>query len=94
MAAVTGAGSRSCAQMQADIADLPNVRRAYVSWMQGYLSGRNAARETRGRALVDLADYEDQWAWITEWCARQPARTFAEATAALFAERAQSADGA
>lgn len=88
--AVTGAGSRSCAQMQTDIADLPNVRRAYVSWMQGYLSGRNAARETDGLALVDLSDYEAQWDWIVDWCAANPERPFADAAGALFAERVSS----
>lgn len=85
--AVTGAGSRSCEQMQADIADLPNVRRAYVSWMQGYLSGRNAARETAGLALVDLSDYEAQWDWIAGWCVTNPQRSFADAAQALFDAR-------
>lgn len=88
--AVTGAGSRSCEQMQADIADLPNVRRAYVSWMQGYLSGRNAAREIDGLALVDLSDYETQWDWILGWCGANPERPFADAAGALFAERVSS----
>ncbi len=86
--AVTGAGSRSCEQMQADIVDLPNVRRAYVSWMQGYLSGRNAAREVDGLALVDLSDYEAQWDWIVEWCGEHAESTCAEAAQALFDERA------
>ena len=85
--AVTGAGSRTCQQMQADIADLPNVRRAYVSWMQGYLSGRNAAREVDGLALVDLSDYEAQWNWIVAWCGARPERSFADAAQALFDER-------
>ncbi|NNC65450.1 MAG: hypothetical protein HKN84_11740 [Gammaproteobacteria bacterium] len=88
--AVTGAGSRSCQQMQADIADLPNVRRAYVSWMQGYLSGRNAAREVDGLALVDLSDYEAQWDWIVDWCGANPESQFADAAGALFAERVGS----
>ncbi len=88
--AVTGAGSRSCAQMQTDIADLPNVRRAYVSWMQGYLSGRNAAREVDGLALVDLSDYEVQWDWIVDWCSANPERPFVDAAGALFAERVSS----
>jgi len=91
--AVAGAGSRTCAQMQTDIADLPNVRRAYVSWMQGYLSGRNAAREVAGLTLVDIADYEAQWEWLTGWCASNPQRAFADALAELFRERATQADG-
>ncbi len=91
--AVAGAGSRTCAQMETDIADLPNVRRAYVSWMQGYLSGRNAAREVAGLALVDIADYEAQWEWLTGWCASNPDRAFADALAELFRERAANADG-
>jgi len=86
--AVAGAGSRSCEQMQADIADLPNVRRAYVSWMQGYLSGRNAMREAEGLALVDLADYEAQWDWVVNWCTAEPGQVFADAAAALFEDRA------
>jgi len=88
--AVTGAGSRSCEQMQTDIADLPNVRRAYVSWMQGYLSGRNAAREVEGLALVDLSDYEAQWNWIVDWCGVHSEQPFADAADALFAERVGS----
>ena len=88
--AVTGAGSRSCDQMQTDIADLPNTRRAYVSWMQGYLSGRNAAREADGLAMVDLSDYEAQWDWIVEWCGANPEQPFANAAGALFAERVSS----
>lgn len=88
--AVAGAGSRSCAQMQTDIADLPNVRRAYVSWMQGYLSGRNAAREAAGLALVDLADYEAQWDWVAAWCDERPDETFADGVDALFARIAGS----
>lgn len=91
--AVAGAGSRTCAQMRTDIADLPNVRRAYVSWMQGYLSGRNAAREAAGLALVDIADYEAQWEWLTGWCAGNPQRAFADALAELFRERAAQAGG-
>lgn len=93
VAAVAGAGSRTCAQMRADIAELPNVRRAYLSWMQGYLSGRNAAREAEGQALVDLADYEAQWAWIAAWCGAHTERSFAEAVSGLFAERAGLTDG-
>jgi hypothetical protein len=85
--AVAGAGSRSCEQMRADIADLPNTRRAYVSWMQGSLSGRNAAREAAGQTLVDIADYEAQWDWIVGWCADRPERLFAEAVGALFDDR-------
>jgi hypothetical protein len=85
--AVAGAGSRSCEQVQADIADLPNLRRAYVSWMQGYLSGRNAAREAEALALVDLDDYEAQWAWLSSWCAERPSSSFAQAVDALFDER-------
>lgn len=88
--AVAGAGSRSCAQMQTDVADLPNTRRAYVSWMQGYLSARNAARESADLALVDLADYEGQWSWIVAWCAERPDAAFADAADALFAEQAGS----
>jgi hypothetical protein len=91
--AVAGAGSRSCAQMRMDIADLPNVRRAYVSWMQGYLSGRNAARESAGLGLIDIADYEAQWAWLETWCGSNPERAFVDALAALFAERVASAGG-
>ena len=91
--AVAGAGSRTCAQMETDIADLPNVRRAYVSWMQGYLSGRNAAREAAELALVDIADYEAQWSWLTGWCASNPQRAFVDALAALFEERAASVGG-
>jgi len=86
--AVAGAGSRTCGQMQADIADLPNTRRAYVSWMQGYLSGRNAAREAAQLPLIDIADYEAQWDWIVRWCADRPESAFAEAVGALFDERA------
>lgn len=88
--AVAGAGSRSCAQAQADIADLPNLRRAYVSWMQGYLSGRNAAREAEGLALVDLDDYEAQWAWLSSWCGERPSSSFAQAVDALFDERVRA----
>jgi hypothetical protein len=91
--AVAGAGSRTCVQMVADIADLPNTRRAYVSWMQGYLSGRNAARESAGLGLIDLADYEAQWDWLTAWCEPQPNAIFAEAVAALFAARVEQAPG-
>ena len=74
--------------MQTDVGDLPNVRRAYVSWMQGYLSGRNAAREARGEALIDLSDYETQWDWGVRWCAERPENAFSEAVGALFEERA------
>ena len=73
--------------MQTDIADLPNTRRAYVSWMQGYLSARNNAREVDGLALVDLADYEMQWDWLIGWCNNNPDNTFAEAAESLFGER-------
>jgi hypothetical protein len=73
--------------MQADVTELPNVRRAYVSWMQGFLSGRNAAREADGLALIDLADYEGQWEWLVTWCSERPDGTLAEAVNALFGER-------
>lgn len=84
VSAIAGAGSRSCAQMRSDIADLPNVRRAYVSWMQGYLSARNGAREASGLALVDVADFESQWTWIVARCTDAPEETFADAVEALF----------
>ena len=86
--AVAGAGSRSCSQMKTDVTDLPNTRRAYVSWMQGYLSGRNAVREANELSLVDLADYEAQWDWIVGWCSERPDGSFAEAVGALFSARA------
>ncbi len=91
--AVAGAGSRSCAQMQTDVTDLPNTRRAYVSWMQGYLSGRNAAREAHELALIDLADYEAQWDWVVDWCSERPAGAFAEAVGTLFSARVALAAG-
>jgi hypothetical protein len=91
VSALAGAGSRSCAQMQSDIADLPNVRRAYVSWMQGYLSARNTAREAAGLALVDVADFEEQWEWIVASCSDAPEATFAEAVEALFVSLAATA---
>jgi hypothetical protein len=87
--AVAGAGSRTCSQMVADIAELPNVRRSYVSWMQGYLSGRNEAREAEHLELIDLADYETQWLWLTDWCAAHPTSSFAQGVSALFAARVQ-----
>jgi len=90
--AVVGAGSRSCMQMRTDITDLPNTRRAYVSWMQGYLSGRNAAREASGRSLVDLADYEVQWDWVAGWCADRPESSFAGGVEALFSAREAELD--
>lgn len=82
--AVTGAGARTCAQMSADIAELPNVRRSYVAWMQGFLSAMNMARERRKLPLIDLAGYELQWQRLTAWCADRPDSTFGEASAALF----------
>ena len=82
--AVAGAGARTCMQMSADIAELPNVRRSYVAWMQGFLSAMNASRERRELPLVDLADYEVQWQWLENWCAGHPDNTFASASAALF----------
>lgn len=91
--AVAGAGSRSCAQMHTDITDLPNVRRAYVSWMQGYLSGRNAAREAAGRELIDVADFEAQWEWLAAWCSERPDATFADGLDALFASLAKPSAG-
>jgi hypothetical protein len=70
--AVAGAGSQTCAQMATDIRELPNVARGYISWMQGYMSGVNAARQAQGLSLANLSDYENQWVELRKWCQAHP----------------------
>jgi hypothetical protein len=88
VAAVAGAGARTCAEMQSDIAELPNVGRSYIAWMQGFLSAMNRAREARREPPIDLGDYEAEWRRVSGWCATRPEETVAAAAEAVFEELA------
>jgi len=85
---LTGAGTRSCGQIIADLEKDEFLTSMYQSWIAGFLGGLNAGPRLGDDVGIDVSDYEGHWLWIRNYCAENPLNQVWEAAWLLFRELA------
>jgi hypothetical protein len=70
---IPGAGAVQCGKMLVDLEKGGTQPDSYISWMQGYLTAKNIAREIIYKLPpVDLAGHEGQLIWLKNYCEDNP----------------------
>lgn len=87
-AKIVGLGAAACSQFSSDIESDPLIRRDYLAWAQGFMSGILLGRPLGTDVGLDLNPETfgilDQLRFLEEHCARNPALNFSEAVEALY----------
>ncbi|WP_100554739.1 hypothetical protein [Bradyrhizobium sp. UASWS1016] len=87
-ARIVGLGAASCKQFNGDVALNPMVRRDYLAWAQGFMSGIILSRPPGVDEGLDLNpatfDLVTQLRFLEDHCARNEALDFSEAVEALY----------
>ena len=87
VSAITGAGALQCGEFLADLervggeAEIVNM-----SWMQGYLTGKNIARGAAGLPFLDLTGPEGQFRYVKNYCEENPLKIVAFGVENLWQE--------
>ena len=87
-ARIVGLGAATCRQFTADAVADPRVRRDYLAWAQGFMSGIILSRPPGVDVGLDLNPPTfgliDQLRFLEEHCARNDAADFSTAVEALY----------
>ena len=87
-AKIVGLGAATCKQFNGDIASNPKVRRDYLAWAQGFMSGIILSRPPGVDEGLDLNpatfDLITQLRFLEDHCARNEPFDFSEAVEALY----------
>lgn len=87
-AKIVGLGAATCKQFNGDVALNPMVRRDYLAWAQGFMSGIILSRPPGMDEGLDLNpatfDLVTQLRFLEDHCARNEALDFSEAVEALY----------
>lgn len=87
-ARIVGLGATTCRQFTADAAADPQVRRDYLAWAQGFMSGIILSRPAGVDVGLDLNPptfgLADQLRFLEDRCARDEAVDFSTAVEALY----------
>lgn len=87
-AKIVGLGAATCNQFNGDILANPAVRRDYLAWAQGFMSGIILSRPPGVDEALDLNPptfgLMAQLAFLQEHCARIPTVDFSDAVEALY----------
>ena len=87
-ARIVGLGAATCRQFTADVAADPQVRKDYLAWAQGYMSGIILSRPPGVDAGLDLNPptfgLMAQLRFLEDHCARNDAGDFSTAVEALY----------
>jgi hypothetical protein len=87
-AKIVGLGASTCRQFNGDIAANPPVRRDYLAWAQGFMSGTILSRPPGVDEGLDLNpvtfDLIAQLNFLEDHCARNDAVDFSDAVEALY----------
>jgi hypothetical protein len=87
-AGIVGLGAATCRQFTADAAADPQVRRDYLAWAQGFMSGIILSRPPGMDVGLDLNPptfgLMDQLRFLEDHCARNNAVDFSTAVEALY----------
>lgn len=85
---IVGLGATTCRQFNADVKSNPGVRRDYLAWAQGYMSGIRVSRPPGVDEGLDLNpatfDLINQLQFLEDQCARNEPADFADAVEALY----------
>ena len=87
-AKIVGLGATTCQQFNDDVKSNPLVRRDYLAWAQGFMSGILQSRPPGVDAGLDLNpasfDLINQLRFLEDHCARNTSVDFADAVDALY----------
>ena len=85
---IIGLGTYSCSQWLIHSAGDDAYHQGMGTWVDGYLSARNAVRAKAGQAgmVGQSTDREARDAWITTYCKEHPGDVLFQATEALEVE--------
>ena len=87
-ARIVGLGAATCRQFNDDVRTNPLVRRDYLAWAQGFMSGILASRPPGIDNGLDLApatyNLLNQLHFLEDHCARNNSLDFSDAVAALY----------
>jgi len=85
---IVGIGATDCGQFARDATTHPPSQRAYLAWMQGYMSGIMIGRPQGSDENIDLTPkafpLAQQTMFIRDYCLASPSASFAEAVEALY----------
>lgn len=81
-------GATSCESFTSDVKSNPAIRRDYLAWTQGFMSGVLLSRPPGVDEALDLTPKTfgllDQLHFLEEHCARNPSQDFSDAVEALY----------
>lgn len=87
-ATIVGLGATTCQRFEADLKNNPAVRRDYLAWAQGFMSGIISSRPPSVDEGLDLApisfDLIKQLQFLEDYCAQNVSLDFSDAVAALY----------
>ena len=87
-ATIVGLGATTCQRFENDVKANPAVRRDYLAWAQGFMSGIISSRPPGVDEGLDLApgsfDLIKQLRFLEDYCARNVSLDFSDAVAALY----------
>lgn len=87
-ATIVGLGATTCQRFEDDVKADPAVRRDYLAWAQGFMSGIISSRPPGVDEGLDLApgsfDLIKQVQFLEDYCARNVTLDFSDAVAALY----------
>ncbi|MDU6730631.1 MAG: hypothetical protein E6471_28575, partial [Bradyrhizobium sp.] len=85
---IVGLGATTCRRFEDDVRTSPAVRRDYLAWAQGFMSGIISSRPPGVDEGLDLApvsfDLIKQLQFLEDYCARNVSLDFSDAVAALY----------
>jgi hypothetical protein len=87
-ATIVGLGAATCQRFNDDIKSNPLLRRDYLAWAQGFMSGTLSSRPPGVDEGLDLApptfDVMRQLQFLEDYCARNVSLDFSDAVTALY----------
>jgi hypothetical protein len=87
-ARIVGLGATTCQRFSIDIRSNPILRRDYLAWAQGFMSGILSSRPSAVDEQLDLNpvtfDLVNQLHFLEDHCAQNSAINFSDAVAALY----------
>lgn len=87
-ATIVGLGAATCQQFNDDVRSNPLIRRDYLAWAQGFMSGILSSRPPGVDEGLDLAPptfpLMRQLDFMTDFCTRNMALDFSDGVAALY----------
>ena len=87
-AKIVGLGATSCERFTSDVKSNPSIRRDYLAWTQGFMSGVLLSRPAGVDEALDLNPTTfgllDQLHFLEDHCARNPSADFSDAVEALY----------